>query len=336
MREKLGSLFRKKTVVRKIVAKPDGPVADIYRDNPGALFADQPSRFTTYCDWSHANGHSAVEFLLPQIQVATDISPFQFEQRFTRQKRTPPTAGQIEALAPWDYQIEFGQVATRPWRLMMEWGYHRYRASMLLGLAAEIAGKERSRLSVLDIACHCGVFALEFAERGFGSVRGLDLRPENIRQAQFLARTFEIPNAGFEVFNARDLAKQAPADIVFCAGLLYHVTFPMELFENIHRLTGEFAIIDTMAQKHPFSGFHLVCSKDTALSIEGEAHYELVPTYRAVIDALHAVGFEEVYEVLGDRAAEVPRYQNNNIRSFVAVKNRNGLFRDFRARNAAS
>lgn len=332
---KLQSLFRKKTAIRKITDTPDGPVADIYRDNPGVAFAEQPSRFATYCDWSRANGYSAVEFLLPQIHVATEIAPFLFEQRFARQKRTPPSAGQIEALAPWDYQVEFGDVGTRPWRLMMEWGYHRYRASMLLGLAAEIAGKERPRLSVLDVACHCGVFALEFAERGFGSVRGLDLRPENIKQALFLAQAFEIPNVSFEIFNARDLAKQAPADILFCAGLLYHVTFPMELFENVHRLTTEFAIIDTMAQKHPFSGFHLVCSKDTALSIEGDSHYELVPTYRAVIDALHAVGFEEIYEVLGDRASEVPRYQEQNIRSFIAVKNRNGLFKDFRARKVA-
>jgi 2-polyprenyl-3-methyl-5-hydroxy-6-metoxy-1,4-benzoquinol methylase len=321
-------------MILKIVDRPEGPVADIYRDNPGASLEDQPARFANFCHWSDANGLSAVEYLLPQIHVATEISPFSFEQRFARQSRMPPSVEQIEALAPWDYQIEFGPVTTRPWRLMQEWGYHRYRASMLLGLAAEIAGEQRSGLSVLDVACHCGVFSLEFAERGFGFVRGLDMRSENISQARFLARAFEISNVGFDVANARDLASAAPADILFCAGLLYHVTFPMELFENIYDRTREFAIIDTLTQKHPFSGFHLVCSKDTALSIEGETHYELMPTYRAVIDALHAVGFEEVYEVLGDRAPEVPFYQDHSVRSFLAVKNRNGLFGDFRARNA--
>jgi 2-polyprenyl-3-methyl-5-hydroxy-6-metoxy-1,4-benzoquinol methylase len=328
--------FEEEAVVRKIVGAPEGSVSDIYRGNPGASLADQTSRYANFCNWADANGHNAVEYLLPQIHVPTEISPFLFEQRFARQERTPPGVDQIEALAPWDYQIEFGPVTTRPWRLMMEWGFHRYRASMLLGLAAEIAGEQRSRLSVLDVACHCGVFSLEFAERGFGSVRGLDIRPENIRQAQFLAETFHISNVGFELANARDLRSAAPADILFCGGLLYHVTFPMELFENIYGRTREFAIVDTLMQKHPFSGFHLVCSKDTGKSFEGETHYELMPTYRAVIDALHAVGFEEVYEVLGDKAAEVPFYQDHSVRSFVAVKNRSGLFGGFRAKIADS
>jgi len=335
MRREFAGLFGKKSVAQKIVDDPQGPISPIYQDNPGSSLENQSSRFTSACLWADANGHNQVEYLLPQIHVKTEIEPFLFERRFAREKATPPSVEQLEALAPWHYQIEFGLVATRPWRLMMEWGFHRYRASMLVALAAEIAGRARSSLSVLDVACHCGVFSLEFAERGFGSVRGLDIRKENIEQAQFLARTFGISNASFGIANARDLAQAGQADIVFCAGLIYHVTFPMELFANIYDRTKEFAVIDTVAQKHPFSGFHLVCSKDPALSIEGETHYEFMPTYRALIDALHAVGFEEVYEVLGDRAAEVPLYQDHNVRSFVAVKNRDGVFKAFRSRNSS-
>jgi 2-polyprenyl-3-methyl-5-hydroxy-6-metoxy-1,4-benzoquinol methylase len=318
--------------VPKIVTLAKNQVASIYRENTGMAFEGQPGRYITFCMWADGNDHNAVEYLLPQIQVETHIEPFQFEQRFASSNIDPPSATQLAAHEPWHYRIEFGQVATREWRLPMEWDFHRYRASLLVGLASDIAGEKRTELSVLDIACHCGVFALEFAERGFKPVRGLDLRNENISQARFLADMFAVPNTSFSVLNARNLDSVEPADIVFCGGLLYHVTFPMELFKSIFGLTKEFAIIDTVAQKHPFSGFHLVCDKDVSMSVEGEAVYEFMPTYRGIIDALHAVGFEEVYEVLGDRAGGVTLYQDHNVRSFVAVKNRAGVFNSFRAR----
>jgi len=45
-----------------------------------------------------------------------------------------------------------------------------------------------------------------------------------------------------------------------------------------------------------------------------------MPTYRGIIDLLRAVGFAEVYEILGDQAETVPFYKKRNIRSFVATK----------------
>lgn len=318
------------SIVKGIFERPDTHLSDIYQGNPGGALENQPSRFTNFCLWADANSHNPVEYLLPQIRVKTEVEPFLFEKRFMRENRAAPAPEYLKTFEPWDYQIQFGSTYTRIYTLPMEWGFHRYRASMLVGLAAEIAGDARSQLSVLDVACHCGVFSLEFAERGFGSVRGQDLRPENIAQAEFLAREFDVPNVSFEIANARDLNKAEPADVLFCGGLLYHVTFPMELFENIFSRTREFAIIDSIAQKHPFSGFHLVCSKDVGRTVEGETHYEFMPTYRGIIDALHAVGFAEVYEILGDGASDAYLYQDHNVRSFVAVKNRDGLFQRFR------
>jgi 2-polyprenyl-3-methyl-5-hydroxy-6-metoxy-1,4-benzoquinol methylase len=317
-------------IAKGIFERPHDHLSAIYQGNPGADLAGQSSRFTNFCLWAEANDHNSVEYLLPQIEVKTEVEPFLFEKRFARENREVPAQELLKTYEPWDYQIQFGSTFTRLFTLPIDWDYHRYRASMLVGLAAEIAGDARSQLSVLDVACHCGVFSLQFAEHGFGSVRGQDLRAKNIAQAKFLAQTFDVAGVDFEVANARDLGTAEPADILFCGGLLYHVTFPIELFQNIYSRTREFAIVDSLTQKHPFSGFHLVCSKDVSHSAEGETHYEFVPTYRGVIDALHAVGFEEVYEVLGDGAAEVPFYQTHNVRSFVAVKKRDGLFSRFR------
>jgi SAM-dependent methyltransferase len=292
---------------------------------------DQGQRLQEYCVWADGN-FAPVEFLLPQIQVQSAIQPFAFERRFAESGAAAPAIAELAALNPWPYQIEFGSVSTRGGRDHDEWIYHRYRASTLIGLAAEIAGDRRGDLSVTDVACHCGIFALEFAELGFGKVTGIDLREENIVQAQFLAERFGVPNTRFSVGNARDIGQWEKADIMFCGGLVYHVTFPIELLKAIYDRTNEFAIIDTVAQRHPFSGFLIVAQRNVSSSLEGDLSVEFSPTYRGMIDTILAAGFQEVYEIIGDLAAESPHYKANTTRSFLAVKNSHGLFKAFRDR----
>jgi hypothetical protein len=169
------------------------------------------------------------------------------------------------------------------------------------------------------VACHCGILALEFSEVGFGSVKGLDLRTKNIAQAEFLKQSFDCQNVSFEVANARNLKGQK-ADVVLCGGLLYHVTFPVELMTDLFNATGKFLIFDSVSQNHPWSGFHIIDERDVNRTLDGDNRIELMPTYRGIIDLLRAVGFSAIYEILGDQAENVPFYKKRNIRSFVATK----------------
>jgi hypothetical protein len=66
-----------------------------------------------------------------------------------------------------------------------------------------------------------------------------------------------------------------------------------------------------------------------AYSAEGEFSYELQPTYRAVCEALKAVGFATIYEVIGDKGGEVPLYESGNVRTFVAAKHSGRLLDEF-------
>jgi hypothetical protein len=276
-----------------------------------------PEFWTRFCVWCDLNGFSEPEFLLPQINRKTNISPFRFEQRFG--SKQPPAREDVESLAPWDYQIEWSEIASKGIRQAEDWRVHRYRSSLLVDLASEIAGPAKSEMSVLDVACHCGILALEFGEVGFGSVRGLDLRHKNIQQAEFLKRTFDCRNVSFEVENARNL-KGRRADVVFCGGLLYHVTFPVELMTDLFNATEKFLILDSVSQNHPWSGFHIIDERDVHRTLDGDNRVELMPTYRAIIDLLRAAGFAEIYEILVDQAETVPFYKKRNIRSFVASK----------------
>jgi tRNA (mo5U34)-methyltransferase len=289
----------------------------LYPDGIVPTSERNPDFWTRFCVWCDQNGFSEPEFLLPQILRKTNISSFRFEQRFHGDNA--PSRAEIDSLGPWDYQIEWGAISSKGVRHDRDWLVHRYRSSLLVDTAAEIAGAAKSNMTVLDVACHCGILALEFAEVGFGSVKGLDLRQSNIRQAEFLKRTFDCNNVSFEVENARNL-RGHHADVVFCGGLLYHVTFPVELMTDLFNATEKFLIFDSVSQNHPWSGFHIIDERDIHRTLDGDNRIELMPTYRAIIDLLHAVGFIKVFEILGDQAESVPFYNKRNIRSFVATK----------------
>jgi LPS sulfotransferase NodH len=292
----------------------------IYRNLSGIEPATHDQRFQHWWAWSNQNGLNSEEYVLPQLHLATSIGPFGFEHRFTQERHAAPSLAEIEALAPWAYQVEFGSTSTLGVRNDADWKYHRYRGSLFGGIAGRIAGPRIPELSVLDVGCHCGVQALEIAELGFGRVVGVDLRAANIRQARFLMSTFGSRHVSFEEKNVWDLEGFPSHDIITCAGLLYHVTYPLRLLKILHDLTNEFLILDSAVHKHPFSGFYLVCNKDITYSAEGEFSYELHPTYRAICEGLQAVGFTTIYELIGDRAGEVPNYASGTVRTFVAAK----------------
>lgn len=79
-------------------------------------------------------------------------------------------------------------------------------------------------------------------------------------------------------------------------------------------------MFDSVCQNHPFSGFHINDERDVNRTLDGDNRIEFMPTYRAIIDLLRAVGFTQIHEVLGDLAHTVPFYKSRNIRSFVAAK----------------
>jgi SAM-dependent methyltransferase len=304
-------------------------MSNVFKNLSGMDASQHEARFTRWCIWADENGLNDIEYLLPQIRIQTDIAPFTFERRFVEERRSEPSACDLEALGPWVYQVEFGNISTLNRRHEADWTYHRYRADSLVGTAAKIAGSRINSLSALDVGSHCGVQSLELAERGFGNVLGIDLRPENIEQARYLARIFGTNDVLFEQANVWSLDDFEPRDVIFCGGLLYHVTYPLKLLKSLYDKTAEFLIFDTLVHKHPFSGFHLVCNKNIGYSAEGEFSYELQPTYRAVCDGLQAVGFTQIYEIVGDNAGQVPNYRTGNVRSFVAARDNCALLSDF-------
>ena len=283
--------------------------------------SDAQKRFDSWWGFSENMGLHEPEYLLPVAEIQTTIDNFHFEMRRTNTDKEK-LEQEIAQLGPWAYQIEFPEfgISTLGYRDPKEWTYHRYRASLLVHSVARLLGKEFESKTFIDVACHCGPFAIELAALGAKQVTAIDLRYENIRQAEWLANVFDVNRINFFVDNARNVAQYNGYDIVFCGGLLYHLTFPTEFMRDIFSICSDFVIFDTMAHSDPFSGFHLVVNRNTDYSAEGETHYELHPTYRGVVDMLLSVGFENVIEIIGSDRLNVPHYQQGVVKSFLAFK----------------
>jgi 2-polyprenyl-3-methyl-5-hydroxy-6-metoxy-1,4-benzoquinol methylase len=279
-------------------------------------------RFDRWWTFAEAQGLHEPEYLLPTATVETDWRAFTYELTAEISKSDEHLREELTSLGGWAYQMEFKgrSVSTLGFRDPREWRFHRYRGSLLVRTVMGLLGEEAEGLSLLDVGCHSGAFALEYAYLGMGHVTGLDLRPENVRQASWLAQTYGIDNARFVTDNVRNLSKYTGYDVTFCGGLLYHVTFPVELMHELYASCNEFLVFDTAAAKDPLSTFILVMHKNTAYSAEGESSFEFQPTYRAVVDLLCAVGFEYVLEIVGTRGSEVWGYQEGITRSFIAFK----------------
>jgi 2-polyprenyl-3-methyl-5-hydroxy-6-metoxy-1,4-benzoquinol methylase len=283
--------------------------------------ANGQERFNAWWGFAERAGLHQVEYLLPLLELNTIVAPFTFEKRKVS-KTESQRRQEIEKLRPWSYQFEFegAKVSTLGQRDEREWVYHRYRSSLLVQSVKMILGSQFSKKTVLDVACHCGPFAIEFANLGAGAVTGFDLRQGSVRQAQWLASTSGVSGVEFRVENARNLSKYTGFDIAFCGGLFYHLTFPTEFMRDLFNCCNDFVIFDTMAHNDPLSAFHLIVNKDVNYSAEGETHYEFHPTYRAVIDTIKSAGFDEVIEVIGTDRDKVPYYQEGVVRSFLLFK----------------
>ena len=132
----------------------------------------------------------------------------------------------------------------------------------------------------------------------------MDLRSENIAKAEFLKEYFGIKNASFRRQDIYDLDPKERFDVVFNLGVLYHVTDPYRLMQLTYDLCRRFAVVDSIMHKEPVSAFIQRVNKDTSSDPEGRYTVELHPTYRAVIDLMHAVGFKQVIEIVREPLGE--------------------------------
>src|SRR2546428_4832683 len=118
----------------------------------------------------------------------------------------------------------------------------------VLQVVSDTAGRPLESLRVLDLACHEGIYAIEFARHG-ARVVGIEGREAHIEKAKFVKDALSLDNLDVFQDDVRNLSKEkyGSFDVVLCLGILYHLDVPdvFSFIERIGEVCQDIAVIDT-------------------------------------------------------------------------------------------
>lgn len=168
--------------------------------------------------------------------------------------------------------------------------------------------------TALDVGCGFGFFSQSLADLGL-KVSAIDARSENVSVAKTRS-----PEVDFRVGNIEAVALEnfGAYDLVYCAGVLYHLENPLRALRNLVALTGKVLLIETVIA--PFESQIAVLYEEPQLANQGVNYVACVPTESWFIKALYRVGFPFVY-----RAKTLPSHRDFRS-SFIRQRRRTVLF----------
>lgn len=116
---------------------------------------------------------------------------------------------------------------------------------------------ERGHVRIVDLGCLEGGFAVEFARLGF-DVLGIEVRSNNIAACDYVKARVDLPNLRFVQDDAWNVGNYGAFDVVFCSGLLYHLSKPKRFLELLSSVTRKVIILQThIAVERKNEGFPL-------------------------------------------------------------------------------
>ena len=137
-------------------------------------------------------------------------------------------------------------------RIELSPGYHTRDEGAEAGtdlrtyLVVEGCGGSMEGRTVVDLGSLEGAFTIGFAELGAAAAIGIEARDINVRRAELARRFRRVENAEFVVADIKDeLRRREAFDVVFAAGILYHVADPAGLLRTMRVSCTHMALIDT-------------------------------------------------------------------------------------------
>jgi SAM-dependent methyltransferase len=147
----------------------------------------------------------------------------------------------------------------------------------LLALSTQIlvdrAGGTLRGKRVLDIGCLEGGYSAAFARLGAREAVGLEIRDSNLARCRFLKEHLRLENLTFRQGDAKKIARAdlGAFDIVFAAGLLYHLDDPFDFLRRAHDVTDDLLLLDThVAVPHAWGH---ACADRMSARVWGERSY---------------------------------------------------------------
>ncbi len=200
---------------------------------------------------------------------------------------------------------------------------HQQRYLHIFSALLALTGGSLANYSVLDVACNAGFWSIQAQRCGAQRVLGIDASPQNIAQANLVARLIGLDRVQYQTLNVYDLDRETVGefDIVFFFGILYHLDKPMEVLERLYALTRKFVVVDT--ELVPLELPMLRLQADDVRHYHTQSHanrFALIPSRGAVTMMLKSAGFSEVF-MLRNSSRQLPKvYLKGKWGSFIAMK----------------
>lgn len=113
-------------------------------------------------------------------------------------------------------------------------------------LVVDACGGSLGGRTIVDLGCLEGGFTLAFAQRGATRAVGIEARELSVQRCELARKLLSVENAKFVRADIKDeLARHDPFDVVFAAGILYHVADPAGFLRTMRSSCKHVALIDT-------------------------------------------------------------------------------------------
>jgi tRNA (mo5U34)-methyltransferase len=147
----------------------------------------------------------------------------------------------VDALGPWFHNLDLNGVSTAPAHFLGD--YPRVKWRRFAGVIPD----SLKGMTVLDIGCNAGFYAMEMKRRGADRVLGLDTDDDYLAQAKFASEINGL-KIEFRKLSAYDVAQLGEKfDLVIFMGVLYHLRHPLLALDLIHEhVAGDLLLFQSM------------------------------------------------------------------------------------------
>lgn len=134
----------------------------------------------------------------------------------------------IAALGPWFHNLRLGGVETAPEHYLGDYPEVKFAGFR------DVIPEDMRGMTVLDIGCNAGFYAMEMKRRGAERVVAIDTDARYLKQARFAAEVNRVA-IEFREMAVWDVARLGERfDLVIFMGVLYHLRHPLLALDLIH------------------------------------------------------------------------------------------------------
>jgi len=233
----------------------------------------------------------------------------------------------INSFSRWHYQFDLQGNLTPIFR-QDHINRHNQRKRYFFDPLVRYFGGSLAGKRILDIGCNAGFWSLHAIQNGCDEVVGIDGRQMHVDQASFVFEVNQIAKEKYTFVTANifevDFRKFGSFDIVFCLGLLYHISKPIVLMEKIAQIANDLLVVDTNVIDRPGSFFNVLHEDIDNPHNAVDYSLTLRPSREAVLDIIKQFGYSViVLKPQLDNYEGVSDYQYGSRRAFICAKQSN-------------